>query len=103
MIRPNCPVLHLAIGLAVALDVRSKQLAAEMGAPETWEHAGYVTYRVGAGEDPTPLPMVTIDHFLREPEIAMRAVLCGQALEAAAAAVQAKAGFRTPPVHLRLV
>lgn len=81
VIRPNRPVLHLAIGLAVALDVRSKQLAAEMGAQETWERAGYVTYRVGAGEDPRPLPMVTIDRVLREPKIAMRAVLVSKRWE----------------------
>ena len=80
---PIRPVLHLAIGLAQAIDMTEQMLIAETGNSQDWIDKGFGTYAAPIGDDDVALrPQVHIQSLYRHPLVSKLAIQLAEELEA---------------------
>ena len=103
VLRPNRPVLHLALAFAQILDLSSRTLGRQLGGPEAWEARGFVSRPAGSVESGAVLPMVPWEIIFLVPEVARRSFELAQLKEPPVENFLVDTVRPVPAVHFRFV
>jgi hypothetical protein len=98
------PVLHLAIGLAQAVDRAEREIHRITGTRETWEALGYGSYPVAGAEGEIAFrPRMTEMHVLAHPGVSALAINIAETLRPAVEKYLTSGRTRDPKPLIRLL